>query len=256
MTFLFFLIVSCRRGLKFSTLRERKKENLFFFSISISISKSPISPSLSTMTISIVDYGLPDDTHNVYDVIFYSDTIHTLLTNSPSIVDSWLSEIDRSGSNRLIVGLDVEWRPSFNRHIQNPVATLQLCVSHRCLIFQLIHAPKIPQSLIDFLGNTNYTFVGVGIEPDVEKLLEDYGLSVATVVDVRVLAADKLGLRELRNAGLKALAMQVLGKEIEKPKRVTMSRWDNPWLNSQQVQYACIDAFVSFEIARNLYARA
>lgn len=35
----------------------------------------------------------------------------------------------------------------------------------------------------------------------------------------------------MTRAGLKTLAWRVLGKEVEKPKRVTMSRWDNLRLN-------------------------
>ncbi|KAJ7972063.1 Werner Syndrome-like exonuclease [Quillaja saponaria] len=190
------------------------------------------------MSISIVDYGVPNGTHNVYDVTFYSDTIHTLVTNSPSMVDSWISEIEyvhRRRLNRLIVGFDVEWRPNFNRNIQNPIATLQLCVGRRCLIFQLLHSATIPYSLTGFLGNPNHTFVGVGIQSDVEKLREDYWLNVATIVDVRVLAAEKLGVSDLMKAGLRTLAMQVLNKDVPKPKRVTLSRWDHLWLNLEQV---------------------
>lgn len=74
------------------------------------------------------------------------------------------------------------------------------------------------------------------------------------MVDLRGLAADQYGLGHLKNAGLKGLANLVLGKEIEKPLNVTLSRWDNHYLNLDQVQYACIDAFVSFEIGRSLNA--
>ncbi|KAK7820877.1 uncharacterized protein LOC111985631 [Quercus suber] len=88
----------------------------------------------------------------------------------------------------------------------DPVATLQLCVGRRCLIFQLIYATHFPNSLIEFLGNEDFTFVGVGIESDVEKLLDDYDLKVGNVVDLRGLAVDRLGNRDLKNAGLKGLA--------------------------------------------------
>ncbi|KAB1223004.1 Werner Syndrome-like exonuclease [Morella rubra] len=206
-------------------------------------------------TISIFDHQLPDDTHNLYDVSLDSDNVHTLLTHSPSMVDSWISDIYRihgRGIHHLIVGLDVEWRPSFNRHVQNPVATLQLCVGRRCLIFQILHAPYIPESLVSFLRCATFTFVGVGIESDVEKLLDDYELQVANVVDLRGRAEEEWGIRELRNAGLKQLAWVVLGKDIQKPRRVTMSRWDSEWLNHAQVQYACVDAFLSSEIGRSL----
>ncbi|GLT67961.1 hypothetical protein SLA2020_402320 [Shorea laevis] len=209
------------------------------------------------MTISIFDHELPDETHNYYDVSFFSDHIRTLVTQTPSMVDAWLYEIyqiHRSHLNRLIIGLDVEWRPSFSSNSQNPIATLQLCIGNRCLIFQLIHAPFIPVSLVGFLGDAGLTFVGVGIGGDAEKLLEDYGLQVANAVDLRFLAAEELGVRELRNAGLKGLVMEVLGKEVQKPRRITMSRWDNAWLTHAQVQYACLDAFLSFEIGRCLNA--
>ncbi|KAL3637095.1 hypothetical protein CASFOL_019394 [Castilleja foliolosa] len=63
-------------------------------------------------------------------------------------------------------------------------------------------------------------------------------------------------MKGLKNAGLKTLARTVLGREVEKPNAVTMSGWDNRWLTPDQVQYACVDAFVSFEIGRILNASA
>ncbi|XP_076951797.1 3'-5' exonuclease-like [Bidens hawaiensis] len=205
------------------------------------------------MAISIYDHSLPDMTHNLYDVTFYHHTISTIVTNTPSYVDAWIADVERTNHHHsLIVGLDVEWRPNQSRNIENPVATLQLCAGHRCLIFQILHSDFVPQSLKHFLENPNYTFTGVGIESDVEKLTEDYNLVVANMVDVRTLAADVYGVRELKNTGIKSLTERVLGKEVNKPKGITMSRWDNQWLTLPQVQYACIDAFLSFEIGRVL----
>ncbi|KAF8007093.1 hypothetical protein BT93_K1176 [Corymbia citriodora subsp. variegata] len=202
-------------------------------------------------TIGIIDHELPDDTHNLYDVTFYGLSVRTLLTISPPMVTSWLSS---RGTQPLVVGLDVEWRPNFTRNSDNPVAIIQLAVGLHCLIFQFLHAPEIPQSLTDFLRDPRHVFVGVGIEEDVEKLLCDYGLSVANAVDLRALAARELGREELKNAGLKTLAKEVLGREIAKPKKISMSRWDNPWLTTVQVQYACLDAFVALQIGEALNA--
>lgn len=207
------------------------------------------------MTISIVDHELPYDTHNLYDVSFYNDQIHTLVTHSAPMVESWLSEIIPIVNQNPIVGLDVEWRPN-NRNSDNPVATLQLCVDHRCLIFQLLYAQTIPRALFDFLSNGSYTFVGAGIENDMDKLLVDYDLKVTNTLDLGPLAATKLGKIELKKAGLKGLSKEVLGKELQKPSNVTRSRWDNEWLMCNQVQYACIDAFISSEIGRRLTAMA
>ncbi|KAK7339809.1 hypothetical protein VNO77_20494 [Canavalia gladiata] len=200
----------------------------------------------STQPINIMD-------RNLYDVTFHSHTILTLLTSNSSVVDSWIFNIHLLHRHpNLIVGLDVEWRPHSHRDMHNPVATLQLCVGHRCLVFQILHALSIPHSLISFLVDPNHTFVGVGIEDDVAKLLEDYSLHVANFVDLRSLAVEKLGDPEMKKAGLKKLGLQVLGLDMEKPKRITRSKWDNLWLTVEQVQYASIDAFVSFEIGRRL----
>ncbi|KAL1554727.1 exodeoxyribonuclease I [Salvia divinorum] len=208
----------------------------------------------------IVDHKLPYDTHNTYDVTFFGDSVFTTLTWDPTIASQWISEVEavyrrRIDGGHLIVGLDVEWRPSFRRYVTNPAATLQLCVGRRCLIFQLIHSPSVPPSLVAFLANPRHTFVGIGITADLKKLEEDYEFGFNTnTVDLRELAAERYGRRDLKNYGVKSLAALVLEKEVEKPKSVTMSRWDNPWLTPTQVRYACVDAFVCFEIGRVLNA--
>ncbi|PHT32730.1 hypothetical protein CQW23_29067 [Capsicum baccatum] len=210
---------------------------------------------MAAMNVRITDTESQDERYDLFDVHFYTDTIKTTVTSHPQIITQWINETTTthsSSSRQLMVGLDVEWRPNFQRNQQNPVATLQICVDRRCLIIQLIYCKSIPESLIDFIGNREYKFVGVGIESDVEKLLEDYDMSVKNVVDVRGIAAEKYGMRSLKNGGLKELCSVVLEKEIVKPKSVTMGRWDSEWLSLNQIQYACLDAFVSFEIARHL----
>ncbi|TXG70222.1 hypothetical protein EZV62_005157 [Acer yangbiense] len=212
------------------------------------------------MTVTIFDHKVSSSTHNIYDVNFFDDSIRTLVTNCPSMVESWMSEIKlihQQRLGRLIVGLDIEHHPNFNYKNEHPVATLQLCVGHRCLIFQMIHAPDIPQCLEDFLLNDKYSFVGVKVDEDAEKLKNDYNLSVGNAIDLRTLAAEHvevlgMNMKELKQAGLKGLSERILGKKLEKPKKIQLSNWDDRKLSSDQVQYACLDAFVSFEIARTL----
>lgn len=67
------------------------------------------------------------------------------------------------------------------------------------------------------------------------------------------MAASVYDRKELRNKGLKDLASFVLGKRMEKPRSITMSAWDSERLTYDQVKYACVDAYASFEIARVLY---
>ncbi|KAL6576310.1 hypothetical protein OROHE_000091 [Orobanche hederae] len=149
----------------------------------------------------------------------------------------WISNVESIHRHSLIVGLDIKWRPSFNRYINNTTSMLQLCIGGRCLIFQLVHSPSIPKSLTDFLTNPNCTFIGIGIDSDLEKLQEDYEFGFNTnMINVRGLAADKYGQSYLKRDRLKGLAKAVLDKDVEKPKRITMSRWDYQWLTPAQMQ--------------------
>ena len=43
-----------------------------------------------------------------------------------------------------------------------------------------------------------------------------------------------------------------MGANLEKPQRVRMGPWDARRLSDEQIEYACIDAFVSFEVGRKL----
>lgn len=106
----------------------------------------------------------------------------------------------------------------------------------------------MPKSLLDFLGDEDYTFVGVGIQQDAQKLDNDYGLKVSKFVDLRTLARARYGNEVSKNIGLKDLGRLVLGLDFLKPKTITMSHWDKPYLSLAQVKYACVDAFVSHKI--------
>ncbi|KAH6832516.1 hypothetical protein C2S53_008188 [Perilla frutescens var. hirtella] len=213
------------------------------------------------MAISIRDYNPPNGNYNLYryDVCFFSDTIHTTVTSDPVIAGEWISEVQFNhcvGPETPIVGLDVEWLPTFGRGPQNPTATLQLCTGNRCLIYQLIHSSYIPSVLATFLSDRNITFVGVGIGSDLQRLWSDYtiGGQATRRVELGKLAAYFYESTVWERAGLKTLATLVLRKEVEKPQNVTLSRWDARRLTAEQVQYACVDAFVSLQIGKALNA--
>ncbi|CAO1948421.1 unnamed protein product [Urochloa humidicola] len=190
----------------------------------------------------------------VVTVTFRQDAITTTVTSSCRAVERWIAEVLSAhrpdGTRRdIIAGLDVEWRPG-----RNPAATLQLCVDRRCLIFQLLHADGdgLPAALAAFLGDRTVRFFGVGVGDDAAWLRGDHGLAVATAVDLRGYAAEYTGRPELRQAGLRAIVAAVLGVDLEKPREVTLSRWDARSLSDEQIIYACADAFVASEVARKL----
>ncbi|KAJ9188894.1 hypothetical protein P3X46_000249 [Hevea brasiliensis] len=186
-----------------------------------------------------------------HNIQFYGDHISTTVTPSAAIVDEWIANtrrIYRRKLSKLLVGLDTEWCLPAQPGGYQKVAIIQLCVGKRCLIFQLYHADYIPQSLIRFLGNKKFTFVGKEVQNDADKLFQDYKLHVAHTKDVGYWAAKKYDYSEYRGMGLKALVSDLLQKVIPKPRRITLSRWNAKNLRVEQIEYACLDAFVSFEL--------
>uniref|UniRef100_A0A0D3ES36 3'-5' exonuclease domain-containing protein n=1 Tax=Oryza barthii TaxID=65489 RepID=A0A0D3ES36_9ORYZ len=127
----------------------------------------------------------------------------------------------------LIVGIDTEWRTD---HLPAgktcyKVAVLQLCVGRRCLVFQIYQAGNmVPHELAEFLADPSVRFVGVAVNNDVQRLANDCNLRVACAVDLRYAAAAVLGQPELARAGLKRLALTVMGAHMEKEKNITKSR--------------------------------
>ncbi|CAO1948424.1 unnamed protein product [Urochloa humidicola] len=191
------------------------------------------------------------------DVIMDDGTvIRTTVTSSGDAVEAFLREVAGTHGRHLLVGIDTEWRvvapEEAGGRPKNKMAVLQLCVGRRGLVFQIFHADRVPAALRDFLACPDHRFLGVAVDGDVRRLAEDCGLAVANAVELRRVAAEALGRPELRCAGLKALTREVAGLHIDKPKRLTMSRWEERRLSVEQVRYACIDAFVSYEIGRLL----
>ncbi|XP_031127726.1 Werner Syndrome-like exonuclease [Ipomoea triloba] len=194
----------------------------------------------------------------LHQVHFHGNNLLVTVTKRAAEVDEWVNEILHNychALHNLVVGLDIEWHPcSEGEH--NPAATLQLCVGERCLIFLLLHKDFIPRSLLAFLAHPRFTFVGVGVQDDADKLLQDHGLAVTNVADLRRLAEMVYRSEEYRRMGLKKMAWRILGRVMEKPREVTLSNWDSKNLTFPQIEYGCIDAFVSFELGFNLFAMA
>ncbi|BAS99773.1 3'-5' exonuclease [Oryza sativa Japonica Group] len=145
--------------------------------------------------------------------------------------------------------MGVQWTPPFRRATIRP-GTLQLCAGHRCLVFQLAHADAaVPAALRRFLADERVVFVGYGVRSDCRKLEEQHGLEVARTVELRSLAG-------MGNTSMQRMAEEHLGWDgvTTKPRKVGTSRWDARRLSKEQVQYACVDAYLSFRLAVHVVA--
>ncbi|KAI3964846.1 hypothetical protein MKW92_011774 [Papaver armeniacum] len=234
------------------------------------------------------------DTKYIYDVKFYTEsnteTIRTTVPQTTSAVDDWIQDVYTSfarqiENNNLIVGLDIEWsrlhETSNTTYKTKEVAVLQLCLAHQCLIFQffglfddnrsknskknsrskIFQKVQVPESLAKFLNDERIIFVGCGIDQDARKLRVEHGLTVARSEELAGLAEYKLGREDVYKCGLKGLMWKVLGQNLHKPSRVTLSRWDIGHsdqvgtLSYDQIRYACLDAYASFKIGMELMRR-
>ncbi|KAI5005314.1 hypothetical protein ZWY2020_032557 [Hordeum vulgare] len=125
-----------------------------------------------------------------------------------------------------------------------------LCVGTKCLVLQMFYANRVPAAIRGLLGDPAVRCVG----EDAAKLSDDYGLVCAAPVDLEGHCNEYLGIGGLgrRRLGLKGYAREVLGMTMEKPWHVTMSNWERRQLEVAQVQYACIDAYVSYKLGERL----
>ncbi|KAI3873349.1 hypothetical protein MKX03_003218 [Papaver bracteatum] len=218
------------------------------------------------------------DTQDVYTVTvngFERNThgakrIKTVVTKDAETVDHWIQQLysdyketlDRCAKtenswarHRFIVALDVEWKPATHDN-QAPIAILKLCVGSywftaRCLIFQISRCFQLPKSLHWFLQDDNLRFVGLDIEAVSGKLEKEFDLSVKRAVDLRDLVAENYPdkEKEVKSLDLMGLAKIVLrSKEIERPRDVTVSNWNQKYLTQPQIMYAVADAYVTFKI--------
>lgn len=189
---------------------------------------------------------------STYSVFFEGKTIETTVTDRASVTDQWISQILAIHEGKpTVVGLDIEWRPHQISWMSNKSATLQLCIDDKCLIVQLFYIDYIPQSLKDFMMNPNFTFVGIGVADDIEKLRTEYDLPCRARADIREKAKIRWPGR-FRRPGLKDLALEVVGLNMRKPRHVTMSNWEARVLNENQIEYACIDAYASYRIGKEV----
>ena len=176
--------------------------------------------------------------------------IHVTYTNDPIEAEAWLRNnvIDLYTT---ALGLDIEWKPQFIKKKlggkENKTAVLQLSTVTATLVLHIIHLRTLPRYLAEVLADQNVLKVGCGIRPDVIKLLKDTGLQCKGVVDLVALAS-KSGYTKQHGQGLKKLALNVLGIELNKPKRIQLSNWEVIPLKHNQIEYAALDAWVGIKL--------
>ncbi|EOA17135.1 hypothetical protein CARUB_v10005399mg [Capsella rubella] len=178
--------------------------------------------------------------------ILYSKTANEVDRRAMQLLKVLDTKRDESG--RAIVGLDIEWRPSFRKGVlPGKVATVQICVDNNyCDVMHIVHS-GIPPRLQHLIEDSTLVKVGIGIDGDSVKLFHDYGVSIKDVEDLSDLANRKIG-GVTKRWGLASLTETLVCKELLKPNKIRLGNWEVYPLSKQQLQYAATDAYVSWHL--------
>uniref|UniRef100_A0A6B2L2E8 3'-5' exonuclease domain-containing protein n=1 Tax=Arcella intermedia TaxID=1963864 RepID=A0A6B2L2E8_9EUKA len=159
--------------------------------------------------------------------------------------------LDLLKSKHKAIGLDTEWTSL--KGSNNPLALLQLSSSHVCVLMRLCKLRSIPPVVANLLEDENILKAGVAIAMDAKLVFTEYGVTTRGCVDLQPLAHnyDLTG----RGSGLKALSKTILNIKLNKGNHVRCGDWSAPTLDTHQIQYGALDAWVGLKILTAIYEK-
>nr|XP_020744187.1 exonuclease mut-7 homolog [Odocoileus virginianus texanus] len=168
-----------------------------------------------------------------------------------------------------VVGVDLEWRPSFGVGGRPRVSLMQVAVAGRVFLLDLPRlssptggqAPRAFSQLVSrLLSDPSITKLGYGMAGDLRSLGASYPALAQAVQKLQggldllqahrqMQVADRPAPAVDRAAGprgLSLLVQQVLGKPLDKTQQ--LSNWDRRPLGEEQLAYAAADAYCLLEV--------
>ena len=165
----------------------------------------------------------------------------------------------------MIIGLDTEWKMPDGNSFK--AALLQLCVGTSVLVFQVLYAASgvLPEVLKMFLTEEDHIFIGAHIENDVKWLQEDFGVTISNPTDLQIAVPEATTRYEYlrgthpihgrRRSSLEKIAREVLNLPRLRKMDADQTNWHARDLDTLQVTYAAVDAYLSYEVANQLEVR-
>ena len=147
-----------------------------------------------------------------------------------------------------VLGFDTESKPVFEKAQKQYTDLFQIATPKTCYIFQ-INKISHPSQLEIITKDRNIKKVGVGLGSDIKSLKDEFQMKCESFIDLNTIF-EHLG--RSNNIGSKQLVAAVLGKNLKKNKKTTVSNWQNETLTPEQVAYASDDAFSSIDAYLNL----
>ena len=194
---------------------------------------------------------------NPYLMESMASPIPATYTNDPSIVNRWLSNNIPLTNEFTTIGFDVESVP-VTPWMKNKVnfegpATVQFATPSSCLVVHLTrrYGQKRTPSLNVIkavLEDESIIKVGAGIDEDMLELYRfNKNVQANSRFDLGGIATNSSHNR----IGLKALVKGLLGIELQKSKKLSMSNWSK-YLTDAQIHYCARDAWAGAAVLSTL----
>lgn len=157
---------------------------------------------------------------------------------TPEYLATALQQLSRES----VLGFDTETRASFEPGVQHPLSLVQLATSDTCYLFQQAVLGERLAELKPLLENEQILKVGIGLRGDGQALKRDWNILVSPRFDLNW-AMVQLGAG--KEMGTRQLVAVLLHQRIDKPKKITLSNWQQVPLSPAQIQYAALDALAA-----------
>ncbi|KAM7252981.1 hypothetical protein ACFE04_025599 [Oxalis oulophora] len=185
-----------------------------------------------------------------YEVEIHGVKVKVTVAHEEGMIDTFLSELEEEVLQTRVVGFDIKC--DSNDKILKLVI---LFVGTRCLIFQLVHANRVPDSLKKILADERICFVGKGLRRKASSLsLGLYHKELLIGIELDVLVARVRKNPDLLNKDAITLACEVgLKAESFSPIQLKDDHkriWGNIVFSVEQIVYAIQKASASYLIGK------
>ncbi|ORZ28238.1 hypothetical protein BCR41DRAFT_418334 [Lobosporangium transversale] len=181
-----------------------------------------------------------------------NDSREVFYTNNEEEANLWLESPESSRTK--MWAFDLEWKAyDYITRGTGRVALVQLGNDKTIYLFHVIHMNKFPSVLARILEDPRVLKVGINIQNDGTKLMKDWGVGCASLVELGVLSfqlqpdPSQRIVRSMTN-----LTRELLKHDVKKNSSTRMGDWDRKCLSSKQLAYAANDAFVTYKVAERI----
>ena len=144
------------------------------------------------------------------------------------------------------VGFDTESRPTFIKgETSSGPHLVQLATDSHCFLYQVDHLDAL-DDLAALLASPRLVKAGFGLGDDLRRLASKCDIHCDGVLDL----AQLLRHNRREAMGVKKAVAGLLGRRLEKSKRVATTNWASRTLSERQMLYAADDAHAALKVYR------